>query len=71
MRLTESSRCIRASSVSGFYLSHPDARYFAVGKLDRDQMTDYARRKSMPLADIESWLAPVLGYEPAAEEEVV
>jgi 5-methyltetrahydrofolate--homocysteine methyltransferase len=71
MRLTESFAMYPASSVSGFYLSHPDARYFAVGKVDRDQMTDYARRKSMPLAEIERWLAPVLGYDSAAEEEVV
>ena len=53
-----------ASSVSGFYLSHPESRYFAVGKVDRDQVADYARRKNMSVADIERWLAPVLGYEP-------
>jgi 5-methyltetrahydrofolate--homocysteine methyltransferase len=72
MRLTESFAMYPASSVSGFYLSHPDARYFAVGKVDRDQMTDYARRKGMPLGKIERWLAPVLGYEPSpsGEEQV-
>jgi 5-methyltetrahydrofolate--homocysteine methyltransferase len=67
IQLTESYAMFPASSVSGFYLSHPDSRYFAVGKTDRDQIDDYARRKTMPRADIERWLAPVLGYEPEAE----
>ena len=70
MRLTESFAMYPASSVSGFYLSHSEARYFAVGKVDRDQMNDYARRKAMPLAEIERWLAPALGYEPEPAEEV-
>ncbi|MDH4149210.1 MAG: methionine synthase [Betaproteobacteria bacterium] len=65
MRLTESFAMLPASSVSGFYLSHPQSQYFAVGKIDRDQVADYARRKGMPVADVERWLAPVLGYEPA------
>ncbi|MGZ8212127.1 MAG: methionine synthase, partial [Burkholderiales bacterium] len=72
IRLTESFAMHPASSVSGFYFSHPESRYFAVGKVGRDQMIDYARRKGMPLAEIERWLAPVLGYEPestVAEEE--
>jgi 5-methyltetrahydrofolate--homocysteine methyltransferase len=64
IRLTESFAMYPASSVSGFYLSHPDSRYFAVGKTDRDQIAEYARRKNMPLAEIERWLAPVLGYDP-------
>src|SRR5436190_2875783 len=70
LRLTESYAMFPASSVSGFYLSHPASRYFAVGKVDRDQIADYARRKDAPVADVERWLAPVLGYdpEPAAEE---
>jgi 5-methyltetrahydrofolate--homocysteine methyltransferase len=54
-----------ASSVSGFYLAHPDSQYFAVGKLARDQVEDYARRKNMTQADAERWLAPYLAYEPA------
>jgi 5-methyltetrahydrofolate--homocysteine methyltransferase len=54
-----------ASAVSGFYLSHPQASYFAVGKLGRDQVEDYARRKAMPVAEAEKWLAPYLDYEPA------
>jgi 5-methyltetrahydrofolate--homocysteine methyltransferase len=49
--------------VSGFYISHPQSQYFAVGKVARDQVEDYARRKNMPLAEIERWLAPNLGYE--------
>jgi len=67
MRLTESYAMYPASSVSGFYLSHPLSRYFAVGKVGRDQMLDYARRKNMPLAEMERWLAPVLGYDPEPE----
>ncbi|MDP1717973.1 MAG: vitamin B12 dependent-methionine synthase activation domain-containing protein, partial [Burkholderiales bacterium] len=66
IRLTESYAMYPASSVSGFYFSHPDAQYFAVGKVARDQAEDYARRKNMPLAEIESWLAPVLAYDPGA-----
>ena len=53
-----------AASVSGYYLAHPDAHYFAVGRLGRDQVVDYARRKGMPLHEAERWLAPNLGYEP-------
>ena len=53
-----------ASAVSGFYLSHPESSYFAVGKIGRDQVEDYARRKGMPVAEIERWLAPYLDYEP-------
>ena len=60
--LTESFAMMPAASVSGFYLSHPDAHYFAVGKIDRDQAADYAARKSMELAPTERWLAPALGY---------
>ena len=62
--LTESCAMLPASAVSGFYLSHPESAYFAVGKVGRDQVEDYARRKSMPLAECERWLAPYLGYEP-------
>jgi 5-methyltetrahydrofolate--homocysteine methyltransferase len=68
LRLTESFAMYPASSVSGFYFSHPESRYFAVGKVGRDQMTDYARRKAMPLAEIERWLGPVLGYDPQPDE---
>ncbi|MBY0267184.1 MAG: methionine synthase [Burkholderiales bacterium] len=65
LRLTESFAMWPASSVSGFYLSHPDAQYFAVGKIDRDQVADYARRKGISVEDAERWLAPNLGYNPA------
>jgi 5-methyltetrahydrofolate--homocysteine methyltransferase len=65
MRLTESFAMLPASAVAGFYLSHPESTYFAVGKIGRDQVEDYARRSGMPLAEAEKWLAPSLGYEPA------
>ena len=64
MTLTESFAMLPASSVSGFYFSHPDSGYFAVGKLGRDQVEDYARRKGMSVEEVERWLAPYLGYEP-------
>jgi len=63
--VTESYAMWPASSVSGFYLSHTESQYFAVGKLARDQVEDYARRKDMSIADAERWLAPYLAYEPA------
>jgi 5-methyltetrahydrofolate--homocysteine methyltransferase len=53
------------AAVSGFYFSHPQSRYLAVGRIDRDQVEDYARRKSMTVAETEKWLAPYLDYEPA------
>ncbi|GAA4464595.1 methionine synthase [Nibrella saemangeumensis] len=61
--LTESFAMYPASSVSGFYFSHPASRYFAVGKISRDQVLDYAQRKAMPVEEIERWLAPVLSYD--------
>ena len=61
--LTESYAMYPAASVSGFYLAHPQARYFAVGKLGKDQVEDYARRKGMTLAEAERWLAPYLAYD--------
>ena len=63
--LTESCAMHPASSVSGWYFAHPDAKYFAVGKLERDQMEDYAVRKGMELPVVERWLAPYLNYEAA------
>jgi len=63
--LTESFAMLPVSAVSGFYLSHPEASYFAVGKVGRDQVEDYARRKAMPVQEVERWLAPYLAYEPA------
>jgi 5-methyltetrahydrofolate--homocysteine methyltransferase len=64
VQLTESFAMLPAASVSGWYLSHPDARYFGVGKIDRDQVADYAKRLGVALAVAERRLAPVLGYEP-------
>ena len=62
--LTESYAMLPAASVSGFYLSHPDARYFSVDKIGEDQAADYARRKALALDQAERWLAPNLAYEP-------
>ena len=62
--LTESYAMTPAASVSGFYFGHPQARYFSVDRIDRDQAEDYAKRKGMTLAEVERWLAPNLGYEP-------
>jgi 5-methyltetrahydrofolate--homocysteine methyltransferase len=63
IRLTETFAMIPASSVSGIYISHPQAQYFSVGKIDRDQVEDYSRRKGMEMAEIERWLRPILAYE--------
>ncbi len=65
VKLTESYAMWPGSSVAGLYLSHPQAHYFGVAKVERDQVEDYARRKGMTIAEIERWLAPVLNYEPA------
>ena len=64
IRLTETFAMYPASSVSGLYFSHPAARYFTVGKIDRDQVLDYHRRKGMDLRSVERWLSPNLNYEP-------
>jgi 5-methyltetrahydrofolate--homocysteine methyltransferase len=61
--LTESFAMHPASSVSGFYFAHPEAHYFALGKIDRDQVQDYAARKRLDARTVERWLAPNLGYE--------
>ena len=65
VKLTESFAMWPGSSVSGFYLSHPQAHYFGVGKIERDQVEDYARRKGMSVAEVERWLAPILNYDRA------
>jgi 5-methyltetrahydrofolate--homocysteine methyltransferase len=65
IRLTETFAMRPAASVCGFYLAHPQARYFALGKIGRDQVLDYHRRKGMDLRSVERWLAPSLGYDPA------
>jgi 5-methyltetrahydrofolate--homocysteine methyltransferase len=64
IKLTESCAMWPASSVSGLYFASPRSKYFAVGKLDRDQLQDYARRKGMELRSVEKWLGPYLNYDP-------
>jgi 5-methyltetrahydrofolate--homocysteine methyltransferase len=66
IRLTESCAMTPASSVSGLYFGHPEARYFAVGAIGRDQVEDYAGRKGVARAEMEKWLQPNLAYDPAA-----
>jgi len=66
VKLTESFAMWPGSSVSGFYYSHPESRYFGVGKIERDQVEDYARRKGWTVAEAERWLAPLLNYNPRA-----
>ncbi len=64
--LTESFAMWPGSSVSGLYFAHPDAYYFGVAKVERDQVEDYAARKGMSISDVERWLTPILNYEPGA-----
>ena len=64
--LTESFAMAPAASVSGLYLAHPEARYFAVGRIGRDQVADLAARKGWTVSEAERWLAPSLGYDPDA-----
>jgi 5-methyltetrahydrofolate--homocysteine methyltransferase len=65
VRLTESYAMWPGSSVSGIYIAHPDSYYFGVAKVERDQVEDYSVRKSMPVAEVERWLGPILNYVPA------
>ncbi len=67
IRLTESYAMYPAASVSGWYFSHPEARYFAVGTIGGDQLEDYARRKGITVADARRWLAPILGRDSEAD----
>ena len=67
MAMTESFAMTPTSAVSGLYLAHPQARYFALGRIARDQVADYAERKGWTLAEAERWLAPNLGYDPAED----
>lgn len=62
LRLTESFAMYPAAAVSGFYFAHPQSRYFGLGKITKDQVEDYAKRKNMPLEEVERWLAPNLAY---------
>jgi 5-methyltetrahydrofolate--homocysteine methyltransferase len=66
VKLTESYAMWPGAAVSGLYFSHPDSHYFGVGKIERDQVEDYARRKGWTMAEAEKWLAPILNYDPLA-----
>jgi 5-methyltetrahydrofolate--homocysteine methyltransferase len=63
--LTESFAMFPAASVSGLYFAHSDSQYFAVSSIGKDQVEFYARRKGMKVAEVERWLSPILGYDPA------
>ncbi|MEL6337242.1 MAG: vitamin B12 dependent-methionine synthase activation domain-containing protein, partial [Pseudomonadota bacterium] len=65
LTLTESCAMWPAASVSGLYFAHPEAAYFGVGRIGRDQVADYAARKAMSVEEVERWLAPNLAYAPA------
>ncbi len=64
LKLTESCAMWPPAAVSGLYFSHPEARYFGLGKIERDQIEDYARRKGWSVAEAERWLGPNLNYDP-------
>jgi 5-methyltetrahydrofolate--homocysteine methyltransferase len=64
LELTEHFAMTPAASVSGLFFAHPQARYFAIGRIGQDQVEDYARRKGEPLSDVERWLRPNLAYDP-------
>ena len=59
---------VPASSVSGFYFGHPNSRYFALGKIAKDQVLDYQKRKGLSLSEVERWLGPNLDYNPEYED---
>ena len=65
LRMAEvfSPKTLPAASISGFYFGHPESKYFGVGRLDRDQVEDYAKRAGLPQAEAEKWLAPWLAYD--------
>jgi 5-methyltetrahydrofolate--homocysteine methyltransferase len=71
VKLTESFAMWPGSSVSGLYFSNPESFYFGVGKIERDQIEDYATRKGMRVAEVERWLAPILNYIPAQDRSSV
>lgn len=69
IQLTESCAMWPASSVSGYYFSHPDSRYFAIGKINEDQVVDYAKDKAMEKSEVERWLSPILNYDPSRKSK--
>jgi 5-methyltetrahydrofolate--homocysteine methyltransferase len=70
VRLTENFAMWPGAAVCGLYFSHEKSHYFGVGKIERDQVEDYAKRKGWTVAEAEKWLAPVLNYDPAAAARV-
>jgi len=64
VKLTESFAMWPGAAVCGLYFSHPESHYFGVGKIERDQVEDYARRKGWSIGETEKWLAPILNYDP-------
>ena len=64
VELTESFAMLPTAAVSGFYIAHPEARYFGTGKIGRDQVEDYAKRRALDAATTEKWLSPILGSKP-------
>jgi 5-methyltetrahydrofolate--homocysteine methyltransferase len=71
IELTETYAMTPAAAVSGIYLAHPQARYFSVGRVARDQARDYAARKAMAVEEVERWLSPNLAYEARSREEAL
>jgi 5-methyltetrahydrofolate--homocysteine methyltransferase len=69
LTLTESCAMWPAAAVSGLYFAHPEAAYFGIGRIGPDQVADYAARKGMAIGEVETWLAPNLGYDPARTAE--
>ena len=69
VRLTESFAMWPGASVCGLYFGHPQSHYFGVGRIERDQVEDYAKRKNWTIAEAERWLAPILNYDPAASRQ--
>ena len=65
MKITESFAMWPGLSVSGLYFAHPQSRYFSLGKIDRDQVADYAARKAMSVVEVERWLGQNLNYDPS------
>jgi len=68
IRLTETCAMWPGAAVSGYYFSHPESRYFGVGRIERDQVEDYAKRKGMTVTEAEKWLAPSLNYDPSVRD---
>jgi 5-methyltetrahydrofolate--homocysteine methyltransferase len=68
LTLTDSYAMFPTAAVSGFFYSHPESKYFSVGKIARDQLESFAERKGISVAEAEKWLSPNLGYDPSAAD---